>query len=64
MTPNINGDLHIVIDVESELNDQIYFSDTMYIQCLSNINEINSRESVISSFDLNGRKINTVKNKN
>lgn len=63
VTPNYSGNLHIVIDIESELNDQIYYSDTVYIQCLSNINEINNREKIIYSFDLNGRKINTEKNK-
>ena len=62
MTPNINGDLHIVIDLESELNDQIYYSDTVSIQCLTNITEIKNKKKVVASYNLLGKRINTKKN--
>ena len=62
VTPNINGDLHIVIDLESELNDQIYYSDTVSIQCLTNITEIKNKKKVVASYNLLGKRINTKKN--
>ena len=62
ITPNVSGDLHIVIDIESELNDQIYYSDTVYIQCPSNIQEINNLSQILGYYDIMGKKCNVKKN--
>ena len=62
ITPNVSGDLHIVIDIESELNDQIYYSDTVYIQCPSNIQEINNLNQILGYYDIMGKTCNVKKN--
>ena len=62
ITPNVSGDLHIVIDIESELNDQIYYSDTVYIQCPSNIQEINNLSQILGYYDIMGKTCNVKKN--
>ena len=62
ITPNVTGNLHIVIDIESELNDQIYYSDTVFIQCPSVIYENINRNKIIETYDIYGRKIIAKKN--
>ena len=62
ITPNVSGNLHIVIDIESELNDQIYYSDTVFIQCPSAIYENINRNKIIETYDIYGRKIIAKKN--
>ena len=56
VTPNTSGDLHIVIDIESELNDQIYYSDTVYIQCPSSTQDYSEIEKIIGYFNILGEK--------
>ena len=63
ITPNVSGNLHIVIDIESELNDQIYYSDTVFIQCPSAIYENINSNQIIETYDIYGRKIIAKKNK-
>ena len=62
ITPNVSGNLHIVIDIESELNDQIYYSDTVFIQCPSAIYENINSNKIIETYDIFGRKIIAKKN--
>ena len=62
ITPNVSGNLHIVIDIESELNDQIYYSDTVFIQCPSAIYENINSNKIIETYDIYGRKIIAKKN--
>ena len=62
ITPNVSGNLHIVIDIESELNDQIYYSDTVFIQCPSAIYENINGNQIIETYDIYGRKIIAKKN--
>ena len=62
ITPNVSGNLHIVIDIESELNDQIYYSDTVFIQCPSAIYENINSNQIIETYDIYGRKIIAKKN--
>jgi len=62
ITPNVSGNLHIVIDIESELNDQIYYSDTVFIQCPSAIYENMNSNQIIETYDIYGRKIIAKKN--
>ena len=62
ITPNVSGNLHIVIDIESELNDQIYYSDTVFIQCPSVIYENINNNQIIETYDIYGRKIIAKKN--
>ena len=62
ITPNVSGNLHIVIDIESELNDQIYYSDTVFIQCPSTIYENVNSNQIIETYDIYGRKIIAKKN--
>jgi len=63
ITPNISGDLNIVIHLESELNDQKYYSDTINIQCPSNIEEFGVNKKIQNIFNLSGRKSKKEKNK-
>jgi hypothetical protein len=63
VTPNISGDLNIVIHLESELNDQKYYSDTINIQCPSNIEEFGVNKEIQNIFNLSGRKSKKEKNK-
>ena len=62
ITPNVSGNLHIVIDIESELNDQIYYSDTVFIQCPSAIYENMNSNQIIETYDIYWRKIIAKKN--
>jgi hypothetical protein len=63
VTPNISGDLHIVIELESELNDLVFYSDTINIQCLSTINEINQDLRDGSIYNLLGKRSKLENNK-
>tara|TARA_B110000438_G_scaffold72039_1_gene72181 strand:+ start:1675 stop:2964 length:1290 start_codon:yes stop_codon:yes gene_type:complete len=63
VTPNYSGDLNIVILLESEFNEQVYFSDTINIQCSSVIDEIIKNKRIHQIYDLFGRKSKQEKNK-
>jgi hypothetical protein len=63
VTPNYSGDLNIVILLESEFNEQVYFSDTVNIQCSSTIDEIVKDKRIHQIHDLFGRKSKQEKNK-
>lgn len=63
VTPNYSGDLNIVILLESEFNEQVYFSDTINIQCSSAIDEIVKDKRIHQIHDLFGRKSKQEKNK-
>ena len=63
VTPNISGDLHIVIELESELNDLVFYSDTINIQCLSPVNEINQDLRDGSIYNLLGKRNKLENNK-
>ena len=63
VTPNYSGDLNIVILLESEFNEQVYFSDTINIQCSSTIDEIVKNKRIHQIYDLFGRKSKQEKNK-
>ena len=63
VTPNYSGDLNIVILLESEFNEQVYFSDTINIQCSSAIDEIIKNKRIHQIYDLFGRKSKQEKNK-
>jgi hypothetical protein len=63
VTPNYSGDLNIVILLESEFNEQVYFSDTVNIQCSSTIDEIIKDKRIHQIHDLFGRKSKQEKNK-
>ena len=63
VTPNISGDLHIVIELESELNDLVFYSDTINIQCLSTVNEINQDLRDGSIYNLLGKRNKLENNK-
>ena len=63
VTPNISGDLHIVIELESELNDQVVYSDTVNIQCISSIHEINQDLESGKIYNLLGERSELVNNK-
>ena len=63
VTPNISGDLHIVIELESELNDQVFYSDTVNIQCISSIHELNQDLGSRKIYNLLGERSGLVNNK-
>ena len=63
VTPNISGDLHIVIELESELNDQVFYSDTVNIQCVSSIHELNQDLGSGKIYNLLGERSGLVNNK-
>ena len=63
VTPNYSGDLNIVILLESEFNEQIYFSDTIDIQCPSGIDEMVQDKRIHQIHDLFGKKSKQEKNK-
>ena len=63
VTPNYSGDLNIVILLESEFNEQIYFSDTINIQCPSGIDEMVQDKRIHQIHDLFGKKSKQEKNK-
>ena len=63
VTPNISGDLHIVIELESELNDQVFYSDTVNIQCISSIHELNQDLGSGKIYNLLGERSRLVNNK-
>ncbi|MCP4180360.1 MAG: hypothetical protein GY756_21570, partial [bacterium] len=51
------GPLYFFIDIESELNDQIYNTDTVHIWCNStSIDEVNKSKEISIIFDILGRK--------
>ena len=53
------GPLYFFIDIESELNDQIYDTDTVQIWCNSNsIDEIKKSKEISKIFDVLGRDTN------
>tara|TARA_B100001250_G_scaffold95218_1_gene79558 strand:+ start:4884 stop:5885 length:1002 start_codon:yes stop_codon:yes gene_type:complete len=59
VTPADPGELHFFADINSELGDQIYASDTSVIWCNSTqTNESNIKKQVIEKYDLLGRKNN------
>jgi hypothetical protein len=62
ITPNISGDLNIVIYLESELNDQKYYSDTINIQCPSNIEEFGITKKAQNIFNISGNQSKKEKN--
>ena len=57
INPNINGPLNFYTDIQSELNDQFNNTETVIINCISQISE-NSTEDNLSFevYDLAGRK--------
>ena len=57
VNPNINGPLNFYTDIQSELNDQFNNTETVIINCISQISE-NSTENNLSFeiYDLVGRK--------
>ena len=65
VTPQNAGPLHFFTDINSELNDQIYTTDTVQIWCNTTgiIESVNPKE-IIGIFDILGResqiKINTI----
>jgi hypothetical protein len=57
VTPQNAGPLYFFIDIESELNDQIYDTDTVQIWCNStSIDELNKSKEISTIFDILGRK--------
>ena len=57
VTPQNAGPLYFFIDIESELNDQIYDTDTVQIWCNStSIDEINKYKEISNIFDILGRQ--------
>jgi len=57
VTPQNAGPLYFFIDIESELNEQIYKIDTVQIWCNStSIDDINKSKEIINIFDILGRK--------
>jgi len=51
------GPLYFFIDIESELNDQVYDTDTVQIWCNStSVDEINKSKEISNIFDILGRK--------
>lgn len=57
VTPQNAGPLYFFIDIESELNDQIYDTDTTQIWCNStSIDEINKSKEISNIYDILGRK--------
>ena len=62
-TPTNPGELHFFADINSELGDQIYASDTTLIWCNSTqINELEAIKRPADSYDILGRKINKKNN--
>ena len=62
-TPTNPGELHFFADINSELGDQIYASDTTLIWCNSTqINELEAIKRPTDSYDILGRKINKKNN--
>ena len=63
VTPQNAGPLYFFIDIESELNEQIYNTDSVQIWCNStSIDEINKTKQISNIFDILGRKT-TLENK-
>jgi len=62
INPNINGDLNIVTELESEFNEQLTFSNTFFISCPSNINEGIIFNEIKKTINING--IETEENSN
>ena len=62
VTQNYSGNLNIVILLESEFSEQLYYSDTVIIQCASSIAEILGNEEIKKIFNINGQQIKKKKN--
>ena len=63
ITPQNAGPLYFFIDIESELNDQIYDTDTVQIWCNStSIDEVSKSKEISNIFDILGRKA-TIENR-
>jgi len=62
VTQNYSGNLNIVILLESEFNEQIYYSDTVIIQCASSISEIWENEEIKKIYSISGKQINKQNN--
>jgi len=60
INPQNSGPLHFVGDITSELNDQIYTSDTTEIWCntAGNIDAVFDTKEIIAVYDILGRKSN------
>jgi hypothetical protein len=57
INPPNAGPLHFFIDIASELNDQVYDTDTVQIWCNStSIDEINKYKEISNIFDILGRQ--------
>jgi len=64
INPTNAGPLHFFIDIQSELNDQVYETDTLQIWCNStSIDEIKKSKKINNIFDFLGRESNVDKNK-
>lgn len=59
ITPETPGDLHFFADINSEIGDQVYDSDTTLIWCnTTQINESEVIKKINTSYDVLGRKSN------
>ena len=57
VNPTNAGPLYFFIDIESELNDQIYDTDTLQIWCnTTNIMEQQNQKEIVGFYDIFGRK--------
>tara|TARA_B100001758_G_scaffold247879_1_gene268047 strand:+ start:26688 stop:27959 length:1272 start_codon:yes stop_codon:yes gene_type:complete len=58
INPSNAGPLHFFVDIESELNDQIYDTDTVQIWCNTNsIIEQKEQKEIIETYDMLGKKV-------
>ena len=63
VTPNYAGPLHFYANIESELNDQFYDTDTIIIFCNSTeILDLPQERALESVYDLFGRKSKVAQN--
>ena len=64
INPQNAGPLHFIGDIKSELNDQIYTSDTTQIWCNTNgdIEALDGKKEIVAIYDILGRKNRIRKN--
>ena len=60
VTPNINGDMNILTELNSENGELVVINEAIYINCVSGINESQHNKKVIQTINFLGQKINKI----
>jgi hypothetical protein len=58
VNPNINGDLNILTELNSESGEIVVINETIYINCVSGIEESQDNKKVIQKINFLGQNIN------